>query len=145
MYTHMYVCMYVCIYIYIYMYVCDKHLCAQMCFRLSHPLTKSHTCHNLPPSEIDGGCFGLFLQAQKGDTYFTELAERAEYGNCENYANYRLRAGALQPSFTQRQMFVVFIVLMFLCVMCLYCFFSLLIYYVHAETNIRTSVTCMRS
>ena len=28
------------------------------------------------------GCFGLFLQAQKGDTYFTELAEREEYGNC---------------------------------------------------------------
>ena len=42
-----------------------------------------HTCHNLPPSEIDGGCFGLCLQAQKGDTYFTELAERAEYGNCD--------------------------------------------------------------
>ena len=36
-----------------------------------------NTCHNLPPSEIDGG---LFLQAQKGDTYFTELAERVEYG-----------------------------------------------------------------
>ena len=36
---------------------------------------------NLTPSEIDGGCFWLFLQAQKGDTYFTELAERAEYGN----------------------------------------------------------------
>ena len=30
-----------------------------------------------------GGCFGLFLQAQKEDTYFTELAERAEYGNYE--------------------------------------------------------------
>ena len=40
-------------------------------------------CHNLPPSEIDGGLCLLFLQAQKGDTYFTELAERAEYGNCE--------------------------------------------------------------
>ena len=24
-----------------------------------------HTCHNLPPSEIDGGgCFWMFLQAQ---------------------------------------------------------------------------------
>ena len=29
------------------------------------------------------GCFWLLLQAQKGDTYFTELAERAEYGNCD--------------------------------------------------------------
>ena len=27
------------------------------------------------------GCFGLILQAQKGNTYFTELAERVEYGN----------------------------------------------------------------
>ena len=28
-----------------------------------------------------GGCFWLFLQTQKGNTYFTELAERAEYGS----------------------------------------------------------------
>ena len=27
-----------------------------------------------------GGCFGPFLQAQKGNIYFTELAERVEYG-----------------------------------------------------------------
>ena len=27
------------------------------------------------------GCFGLFLQAKKVNTYFTELAERVEYGN----------------------------------------------------------------
>ena len=26
------------------------------------------------------GCFGLFLQAWKGRNYFTELAERVEYG-----------------------------------------------------------------
>ena len=34
-----------------------------------------------PPLKEMGGCFWLLLQAQKGDTYFTELAERAEYGN----------------------------------------------------------------
>ena len=28
-----------------------------------------------------GGCFWLLLQAQRGDTYFTELAERVEYAN----------------------------------------------------------------
>ena len=27
-----------------------------------------------------GGCVWLFLQAQKGDIYFTEMAERVEYG-----------------------------------------------------------------
>ena len=30
-----------------------------------------------------GAVFGCFLQALRGDTYFTELAERAEYGNHE--------------------------------------------------------------
>ena len=30
-----------------------------------------------------GGCVWLFLQAQEGNTYFTELAERVEYGNYE--------------------------------------------------------------
>ena len=40
-----------------------------------------HTCHNLPPSEIDLGLRLAVLQAQEGDTYFTELAERVEYGN----------------------------------------------------------------
>ena len=43
-----------------------------------------HTRHILPPSEIDLGLFLAVLQAQKGNTYFTELAERVEYGN---YAN----------------------------------------------------------
>ena len=43
---------------------------------------RGHTCHNLPPSEINGGLFWLFLLTQKGDTYFTELAERVECGNC---------------------------------------------------------------
>ena len=40
-----------------------------------------HSRHILPPSEIDGGCFWLRLQAQEGNIYFTELAERVEYGN----------------------------------------------------------------
>ena len=40
-----------------------------------------HTCHILPPSEIDLSCVWLLLQAQKGDIYFTESAERVEYGN----------------------------------------------------------------
>ena len=33
------------------------------------------------PSEIDWRLFLAVLQAQKGNTYFTELAERAEYGS----------------------------------------------------------------
>ena len=40
-----------------------------------------HTRHILPPSEIDLGLFWAVLQAQKGNTYFTELAERVEYGS----------------------------------------------------------------
>ena len=39
----------------------------------------SPTCHILPPSEIDVGLFWAVLQAQKGNTYFTELAERVAY------------------------------------------------------------------
>ena len=38
-------------------------------------------CHILPPSEIPWRLFLTVLQAQKGSTYFTELAERVEYGN----------------------------------------------------------------
>ena len=33
------------------------------------------------PSEICGGLFLAVLQAQRGKSYFTEEAERAEYGN----------------------------------------------------------------
>ena len=40
-----------------------------------------HNCHILPPSEIPWRLFLAVLHAQKGDTYFTELAERVEYGN----------------------------------------------------------------
>ena len=40
-------------------------------------------CHILPPSEIPWRLFLAVLQAQKGNTYFTELAERAENGNYE--------------------------------------------------------------
>ena len=40
-----------------------------------------HTCHILPPSEIDLGLFLRFLQAQEGNIYFTELAESVGYGN----------------------------------------------------------------
>ena len=53
--------------------------------------TNIHTCHILPPSEIDLGLCSLFLQAQKGNTYFTELAARVEYGN------YVLTITSLQP------------------------------------------------
>ena len=42
-----------------------------------------------PPLKQMGGCFWLFLQAQKGDTYFTELAERVEYGNYEFVTPYQ--------------------------------------------------------
>ena len=41
---------------------------------------RCHTCHILPPSEIDLGLFWLILQTWKGNVYFTELAERVEYG-----------------------------------------------------------------
>ena len=47
-----------------------------------------HTCHILPPSEIDLGLSLLFLQAQEGNIYFAELAERVEYGN---YVYYSIR------------------------------------------------------
>ena len=38
-----------------------------------------------PPLKYLGGCFWLFLQAQEGNTSFTELAERVEYGNYGHY------------------------------------------------------------
>ena len=34
-----------------------------------------------PPLKWIGGCFGLCLQARKGDTCFTDSAERVEYGS----------------------------------------------------------------
>ena len=33
-----------------------------------------------PPLKSIWGCFGLILQTWKGNIYFTELAERVEYG-----------------------------------------------------------------
>ena len=45
-----------------------------------HRRSCGHTCHILPPSEIDLGLCLAVLQAQKGNIYFTELAERVEYG-----------------------------------------------------------------
>ena len=52
-------------------------------YNFSVQRAQSHTRHILPPSEIDLGLFwaGLCLQAQEGNNYFTELAERVEYGN----------------------------------------------------------------
>ena len=40
-----------------------------------------HTCHTLPPSEIDLGLFWADFKGSGGNIYFTELAERVEYGN----------------------------------------------------------------
>ena len=34
-----------------------------------------------PPLKQIASCFWLFFQARKGNIYFTELAERAEYAN----------------------------------------------------------------
>ena len=34
-----------------------------------------------PPLKLIWGCAWLFLQAQEGNLYFTEWAERVEYGN----------------------------------------------------------------
>ena len=47
----------------------------------SLPRIRKPPCHMLPPSEIPWRLFLAVLQAQKGNTYFTELAERVEYGN----------------------------------------------------------------
>ena len=38
-----------------------------------------------PPLKQIWGCVWLFLQAQEGNAYFTEQAERVEYGNYETY------------------------------------------------------------
>ena len=38
--------------------------------------SRIHTCHILPRSEIDLGLCLAVLQAQEGNMYFTELAER---------------------------------------------------------------------
>ena len=37
-----------------------------------------------PPLKSIWGCVWLFLQAQKENIYFTELAERVEYGNYDS-------------------------------------------------------------
>ena len=34
------------------------------------------------------GCFGLILQTWKGNIYFTELAERVEYGKYANIMHF---------------------------------------------------------
>ena len=49
------------------------------------PAQEAPPCHSrLPPSlKYIGVCFGLFLQAQKGDKCFKELAEGVEHGNYE--------------------------------------------------------------
>ena len=56
-----------------------------LCFRVSPNPSGGdiacHTCHILPPSEIPWRLFLAALQAQKGNIYFTELAERVEYCN----------------------------------------------------------------
>ena len=42
-----------------------------------------HTCHILPPFEIDLGLFLAAFAGSGGKYYFRELAERVEYGNYE--------------------------------------------------------------
>ena len=44
-------------------------------------IIRIHTCHILPPSEIDLGLRLAAFAAREGNIYFTELAERVEYGN----------------------------------------------------------------
>ena len=48
-------------------------------------------------SEIDWGLFGLFLQAWRGNAYFTELAERVERGNYEDFVDVARRYKARTP------------------------------------------------
>ena len=38
-----------------------------------------------PPLKYIWGCIVLFLQTRKGNIYFTEWAERAEYGKYDSY------------------------------------------------------------
>ena len=72
MYTHTY------IYTYLSQYIC---VCNVLFFAPTFYRRVHHTRHILPPSEIDLELCWAVLQAQEGNTYFTELAERAEYGN----------------------------------------------------------------
>ena len=44
---------------------------------------RDHTCHILPPTEFDWGLLSAFSQVRKGSVYFTESAERVEYGKYE--------------------------------------------------------------
>ena len=46
-----------------------------------HPITYPILAIFYPPLKWIWGCFGLILQTWKGTIYFTELAERVEYGN----------------------------------------------------------------
>ena len=71
--------MYVCIYIYIYIYI---YTCvyiyiyiggAGRCEAGTSP-QPSLPCPKSPPLKEGGGYFGLFLHAQKGNIYLTELA-----------------------------------------------------------------------
>ena len=86
-------CIYICVYIYIYIYIypsaarddgCRAPLlsaeggCSPASAGCHARRSLRHTCRILPPSEID---LGLCLQAQEGNIYFTELAERVEYDN----------------------------------------------------------------
>ena len=90
-----YVYMYTCVHIYIYIYICifmgacqalgravdEAPRARPQVVRLAEPSNNFHTCHILPPSEIDLGLCLAVLQAQEGNICFTELAERVEYGN----------------------------------------------------------------
>ena len=80
------------LYIYIYIHTYTLFVCCcfytTLCYAMlyhaasgspSWDLHLGHTCHILPPSEIDLGCVWLCLQAQEGNIYFTELAERVEH------------------------------------------------------------------
>ena len=51
-----------------------------------------------PPLKYIWGCVGLILQTWKGNIYFTELAERVEYGNCESLNAQRAICNALEGS-----------------------------------------------
>ena len=61
-YVYMYICVYIYIYIYIYVWVFDANMCRTP--SPSHPFAgpaSPHTCHILPPSEIDLGlCLTVF-------------------------------------------------------------------------------------
>ena len=73
MYTYIHI--YIYIYIYIYRLI---HIHACVCIHIC--IHTAYSPYYTPPLKSIWGCFGLMLQTWQGNIYFTELADRVEYG-----------------------------------------------------------------